>query len=57
MSLKTNPIDAINDSLWQSRFDNSAKVANDAIKILKKAEKEGYKRGIAISSSQKMILR
>jgi serine phosphatase RsbU (regulator of sigma subunit) len=50
MSLKTNPIDAINDSLWQSRFDNSAKVANDAIKILKKAEKEGYKRGIAYAN-------
>jgi serine phosphatase RsbU (regulator of sigma subunit) len=47
MSVKINPIDAINDSLWKSRFDNSIKVANDAVKILKKAEIARYLRGMA----------
>lgn len=47
MSVKINPIDAINDSLWKSRFDNSVKVANDAVKILKKAEIARYLRGMA----------
>jgi serine phosphatase RsbU (regulator of sigma subunit) len=50
MSVKINPIDAINDSLWQSRFDNSVKVAADAAKILRKAEKAGYTRGIAYAN-------
>ncbi|MGD0340968.1 MAG: tetratricopeptide repeat protein [Bacteroidales bacterium] len=50
MSVKVNPIDAINDSLWQSRFDNSVKMANDAVKILKKAEKAGNSRGIAYAN-------
>ena len=47
MSVKINPIDAINDSLWKSRFDNSVKVATDAVKILKKAEIARYLRGMA----------
>jgi serine phosphatase RsbU (regulator of sigma subunit) len=50
MSAKINPIDAVNDSLWQSRFDNSVKMANDALNILKKAEKAGYLRGIAYAN-------
>ena len=47
MSVKINPIDVINDSLWKSRFDNSVKVATDAVKILKKAEIARYLRGMA----------
>ncbi|MGA1978474.1 MAG: tetratricopeptide repeat protein [Bacteroidales bacterium] len=50
MGLKTNPIDNVNESLWQSRFDDSEKVAADALKTLKKAEKAGYARGIAYSN-------
>ncbi|HZL76717.1 MAG TPA: tetratricopeptide repeat protein [Bacteroidales bacterium] len=51
MSVKTlSGIDKSNDSLWQSRFDNSVKVAADATKILKKAEKAGYTRGIAYAN-------
>jgi serine phosphatase RsbU (regulator of sigma subunit) len=43
-------IDKSNESLWQSRFGNSAKVAVDAAKILKKAQKAGYPRGVAYSN-------
>jgi serine phosphatase RsbU (regulator of sigma subunit) len=50
MRHKVNPIDIVNESLWQSRFDNSGQVVNDALKTLKKAEKEGYSRGIAYSN-------
>jgi len=47
MSMKVNPIDISNESLWQSRFGDSAGVADDALKNLKKAEKAKYQRGIA----------
>ncbi|OFY63520.1 MAG: hypothetical protein A2Y71_12230 [Bacteroidetes bacterium RBG_13_42_15] len=45
--MKVNPIDISNESLWQSRFGDSAGVADDALKNLKKAEKAKYQRGIA----------
>jgi serine phosphatase RsbU (regulator of sigma subunit) len=43
-------IDGINQKLWSNRFDNSVQVAADAVKILKKAEKTGYIRGIAYAN-------
>jgi serine phosphatase RsbU (regulator of sigma subunit) len=43
-------IDKSNELLWQSRFDNSARVAADAVINLKKAEKAGYPRGIAFAN-------
>jgi serine phosphatase RsbU (regulator of sigma subunit) len=46
MSEKTNPVDITNESLWQSRFDDSVRVADDALKNLRKAEKAGYQKGI-----------
>ncbi len=50
MSINTNPIDISNESLWQSRFGDSARVADDAIKTLKKAEKAAYPKGIAYAN-------
>jgi len=44
--MKINPLDAINESIWQSRFGDSAQAAAEAEKILKKAEKTGYEKGI-----------
>jgi serine phosphatase RsbU (regulator of sigma subunit) len=43
-------IDKSNELLWQSRFDNSVKVAINAAKILNKAEKNVYARGIAYAN-------
>ena len=47
MSGKTNSIDKTNELLWHSRFSNPAKIAEDALKNLKKAESAKYQRGIA----------
>ncbi len=47
MSIKLNPIDTSNELLWQSRFGDSARVAEDALKNLKKAERAAYQKGIA----------
>lgn len=46
MSEKINPIDIVNESLWQSRFGDSKRVADDALKNLRKAEKARYQKGI-----------
>ncbi len=50
MSIKVNPIDITNELLWQSRFGDSAKVADDALDNLKKAEKTRYPKGIAYAN-------
>jgi len=50
MSIKLNPIDTSNELLWQSRFGDSARVADDALKNLNKAEKSGYQKGIAYAN-------
>ncbi|MDX9928988.1 MAG: tetratricopeptide repeat protein [Bacteroidales bacterium] len=47
---KATPIDIANESLWQSRFGDPAKVAEGALKILKKAEKTDYQRGVAYAN-------
>jgi serine phosphatase RsbU (regulator of sigma subunit) len=47
MSFSVNSIDSSNESLWQSRFDSSALVADESLKILGLAEKASYKRGVA----------
>ncbi|MCX6303227.1 MAG: tetratricopeptide repeat protein [Bacteroidia bacterium] len=49
MAADINLIDANNESLWHSRFGDSAQVADDALKSLKKAEKAQYQKGIACS--------
>jgi serine phosphatase RsbU (regulator of sigma subunit) len=40
-------IDKINQSLWESRYDDPAEVVSRSVSLLKKAEKAGYKRGVA----------
>jgi serine phosphatase RsbU (regulator of sigma subunit) len=50
MSTKVNPIDITNELLWQSRFGDSPKVADDALENLKKAEEAGYPKGIAYAN-------
>lgn len=47
MTVSLNSIDSSNESLWQSRFDSSARVADESIIILRKAEKAKYERGAA----------
>jgi serine phosphatase RsbU (regulator of sigma subunit) len=49
MGAKANPIDKSNESLWHSRFGDSQRVADDALKNLLKAEMAAYPRGIAYS--------
>jgi len=50
MKAKVNPIDISNELLWQSRFGDSPKVADDAMANLRKAEKAKYPKGIAYAS-------
>lgn len=40
-------IDELNQKLWNDRFGNSASVASEAVKILAKAERISYLKGVA----------
>jgi serine phosphatase RsbU (regulator of sigma subunit) len=42
-------IDKANQELWKNRFSNSAEVVSDALKLLSKAEKINYEKGVACS--------
>jgi serine phosphatase RsbU (regulator of sigma subunit) len=47
MKYTAKAIDSLNDSIWQSRFGENSKVEADGLKVLKRAEKEHYAKGIA----------
>ncbi len=40
-------IDELNQKLWNDRFGNSANVVSEAVKILKRADKDKYLKGVA----------
>ena len=45
--ISESKIDAINSSLWKSRYDDPGKVINKASVVLVKAQKANYQKGIA----------
>ena len=47
MNNSIKSIDKKNESIWQSRYNNSSKVESDGLKVLRQSEKVHYARGIS----------